>query len=38
MILRAARALVIGDVMTGVIVRPEGPVAHGSDRPGLGRQ
>ena len=32
MILRAARALVIGDVMTDVVVRPEGPVARGSDR------
>ena len=32
MILRAARALVIGDVMTDVIVRPEGPLARGSDR------
>jgi sugar/nucleoside kinase (ribokinase family) len=32
MILRAARALVIGDVMTDVIVRPEGPVVRGSDR------
>jgi sugar/nucleoside kinase (ribokinase family) len=26
------RALVIGDVMTDVIVRPEGPLARGSDR------
>jgi sugar/nucleoside kinase (ribokinase family) len=26
------RVLVIGDVMTDVIVRPEGPLAHGSDR------
>jgi sugar/nucleoside kinase (ribokinase family) len=32
MILRALRALVIGDVMTDVIVRPEGPVVRGSDR------
>ena len=32
MILRATRALVIGDVMTDVIVRPEGPIARGSDR------
>jgi sugar/nucleoside kinase (ribokinase family) len=32
MILRASRALVIGDVMTDVIVRPEGPLARGSDR------
>ena len=32
MILRAARALVIGDVMTDVIVRPEGLLARGSDR------
>ena len=32
MILRASRALVIGDVMTDVIVRPEGPIARGSDR------
>ena len=32
MILRAPRALVIGDVMTDVIVRPEGPVVRGSDR------
>jgi sugar/nucleoside kinase (ribokinase family) len=32
MILRAARALVIGDVMTDVVVRPEGPIARGSDR------
>jgi sugar/nucleoside kinase (ribokinase family) len=32
MILRALRALVIGDVMTDVIVRPEGPLARGSDR------
>lgn len=32
MILRALRALVIGDVMTDVIVRPEGPIARGSDR------
>jgi sugar/nucleoside kinase (ribokinase family) len=32
MILRAARALVIGDVMTDFIVRPEGPVVRGSDR------
>ena len=32
MILRASRALVIGDVMTDVIVRPEGPVVRGSDR------
>ncbi len=32
MILRASRALVIGDVMMDVIVRPEGPVARGSDR------
>jgi sugar/nucleoside kinase (ribokinase family) len=28
----APRILVIGDVMTDVIVRPEGPLAHGSDR------
>jgi sugar/nucleoside kinase (ribokinase family) len=26
------RLLVIGDVMTDVIVRPEGPLANGSDR------
>ena len=32
MILRARRALVIGDVMTDVLVRPEGPLARGSDR------
>ena len=32
MILRAARALVIGDVMTDIVVRPEGPIARGSDR------
>jgi sugar/nucleoside kinase (ribokinase family) len=32
MILRSARALVIGDVMTDVIVRPEGPMVRGSDR------
>jgi sugar/nucleoside kinase (ribokinase family) len=32
MILRASRALVIGDVMMDVIVRPEGPVVRGSDR------
>jgi sugar/nucleoside kinase (ribokinase family) len=32
MIVRAARALVIGDVMTDVVVRPEGPIAPGSDR------
>jgi sugar/nucleoside kinase (ribokinase family) len=32
MILRASRILVIGDVMTDVIVRPEGPIARGSDR------
>jgi sugar/nucleoside kinase (ribokinase family) len=32
MILRASRALVIGDVMTDFIVRPEGPVVRGSDR------
>jgi sugar/nucleoside kinase (ribokinase family) len=32
MILRAPRVLVIGDVMTDVIVRPEGPLARGSDR------
>src|SRR5271168_2717858 len=32
MILRARRALVIGDVMTDVVVRPEGPLARGSDR------
>src|ERR1700722_10187241 len=29
---RPPRALVIGDVMTDVIVRPEGPIARGSDR------
>jgi sugar/nucleoside kinase (ribokinase family) len=29
---RPPRILVIGDVMTDVIVRPEGPVARGSDR------
>jgi sugar/nucleoside kinase (ribokinase family) len=29
---RPTRALVIGDVMTDVIVRPEGPLARGSDR------
>jgi sugar/nucleoside kinase (ribokinase family) len=28
----ASRILVIGDVMTDVIVRPEGPLARGSDR------
>jgi sugar/nucleoside kinase (ribokinase family) len=28
----AARILVVGDVMTDVIVRPEGPLAKGSDR------
>src|SRR5215468_9603602 len=32
MILGAPRILVIGDVMTDVIARPEGPVARGSDR------
>ena len=32
MILRARRALLIGDVMIDVIVRPEGPIARGSDR------
>ncbi|HSU99851.1 MAG TPA: PfkB family carbohydrate kinase [Roseiarcus sp.] len=32
MILRAPRILIIGDVMTDVIVRPEGPLARGSDR------
>jgi sugar/nucleoside kinase (ribokinase family) len=32
MILRASRALVIGDVMMDVVVRPEGPVVRGSDR------
>jgi sugar/nucleoside kinase (ribokinase family) len=32
MILRALRILVIGDVMTDVIVRPQGPLARGSDR------
>jgi sugar/nucleoside kinase (ribokinase family) len=32
MILRALRALVIGDVMADVSVRPEGPIARGSDR------
>jgi sugar/nucleoside kinase (ribokinase family) len=32
MVLRALRALVIGDVMTDVIVQPEGPVLRGSDR------
>jgi sugar/nucleoside kinase (ribokinase family) len=32
MILRASRVLVIGDVMTDVVVRPEGPLARGSDR------
>lgn len=32
MTLRAARALVIGDVMTDVVVRPDGPIARGSDR------
>ncbi len=26
------RILVVGDVMTDVVVRPEGPLAHGSDR------
>jgi len=26
------RVLVIGDVMTDIIVKPEGPVAHGADR------
>ena len=26
------RILVVGDVMTDVIVRPEGPLARGSDR------
>jgi sugar/nucleoside kinase (ribokinase family) len=29
---RPPRVLVIGDVMTDIIVRPEGPVARGSDR------
>jgi sugar/nucleoside kinase (ribokinase family) len=29
---RPPRALVIGDVMTDVMVRPEGPIARGSDR------
>jgi sugar/nucleoside kinase (ribokinase family) len=28
----APRVLPIGDVMTDVIVRPEGPLARGSDR------
>ena len=28
----APRMLVIGDVMTDIIVRPEGPLARGSDR------
>ena len=32
MILRARRALLIGDVMMDVIVRREGPIARGSDR------
>src|ERR1700755_3109832 len=32
MILRASRVLVIGDVMTDISVRPEGPIARGSDR------
>jgi sugar/nucleoside kinase (ribokinase family) len=32
MSLRAARVLVIGDVMTDISVRPEGPIAPGSDR------
>jgi sugar/nucleoside kinase (ribokinase family) len=32
MILRVSRALVIGDVMTDVVVRPEGPVVRASDR------
>ena len=32
MISSALRILVIGDVMTDVIVRPEGPLARGSDR------
>ena len=32
MISRALRALIIGDVMTDVTVRPEGPIARGSDR------
>jgi sugar/nucleoside kinase (ribokinase family) len=31
-VIRALRILVIGDVMTDVIVRPEGPLAPGSDR------
>ena len=30
--MNSARVLVIGDVMTDVIVRPEGPLARGSDR------
>ena len=29
---RPPRILVIGDVMTDVVVRPEGPLARGSDR------
>ena len=29
---RAARVLLVGDVMTDVIVKPEGPLAKGSDR------
>lgn len=28
----AGRVLVVGDVMTDVIVRPEGPLVRGSDR------
>ncbi len=30
--MRRSSILVIGDVMTDVIVRPEGPLARGSDR------
>jgi sugar/nucleoside kinase (ribokinase family) len=30
--MRRSRILVIGDVMTDVVVRPEGPLARGSDR------
>lgn len=29
---RAGHVVVVGDVMTDIIVRPEGPIVHGSDR------
>jgi sugar/nucleoside kinase (ribokinase family) len=32
---RAPRILVVGDVMTDIIVQPEGPIVHGSDRRAL---